>query len=200
MNKLLKGSVAVTIGAALLLGGAGTFATWNSSIGIANATITSGNLLVTDSTPSDGIWTVQKNGTGTAQAVSNISTFLASPGDKLTYTKKVKITATGDNLTATLTLGAGSITAAPAPADAAASAALATLLAKTAEITATGTGIASTGTNTYSITPGTTGITGQDVTVAVVITFPKSATAGAENTAKTGAVSLSGLTVNLVQN
>ena len=199
MNRLTKGSIAGAVGVALLLGGAGTFATWNSAVGVSGATITAGNLLVSDPTPSDGVWTVQKNGTGTAQTVSNISTFLASPGDKLTYTKKVKITATGDNLTANLTLGAGSITAAPAPADAAASTALAGFLTKTAEITATGTGIASTGLNTFSVTPGSAGITAQDVTVSVVITFPKSATAGAENAAKTGAVTLSGLTVNLLQ-
>jgi alternate signal-mediated exported protein len=199
MNKLVKGSIAGAVGVALMLGGAGTFATWNSSIGVSNSTITAGNLLVSDPTPTDGVWTVQKNGAGSAQAVSSIATFLASPGDKLTYTKKVKITATGDNLTANLSLGSGSIAAAPAPADAAASAALATLLTKTAEITATGTGITSTGTNTFSVTPGSAGITAQDVTVSVVITFPKSATAGAENAAKTGAVTLSGLTVNLLQ-
>lgn len=200
MNKLVKGSVAGAVGIALLLGGAGTFATWNSAVGVSGASITAGNLIVSDPSATNGVWTVQKNGTGAALPVTNIATFLASPGDKLTYTKKVTITATGDNLTAGLTLGAGSIEAAPAPADATASAALAALLTKTAEITATGTGITSTGANTFSVTPGAAGITEREVTVAVAVTFPKSATAGAENAAKTGAVTLSGLTVNLLQN
>lgn len=200
MSKLLNATIASAAGVTLLLGGAGTFATWNAAVGVSDVTISAGNLVVTDATPADGVWTVQKNAVGEALAVSDISAFRASPGDKLIYTKTVKITATGDNLTAGLALGAGSIEAAPAPADAAASAALAALLTKDAEISATGTGIASTGVNTFSVTPGAAGIVDQDVTVVVAITFPNSQIAGAENATKTGAVTLSGLTVDLLQN
>jgi alternate signal-mediated exported protein len=199
MNKLVKGAVATAAGVALLMGGAGTFAYWNDSVGITGGTITAGNLVVTDSAPSNGTWTVQKNGTGTANPVTNIATFTASPGDKFTYTKNVTITATGDNLTATLALGSGSIAAAGAT-PTAASTALAAYLTKTASITATGTGVtAGSVAGTYTITPGTAGVTARTVAVSVVITFPKDAVAGFENNTKLGSVTLSGLTVTLDQ-
>jgi alternate signal-mediated exported protein len=199
MNKLVKGAVATAAGVALLMGGAGTFAYWNDSVGITGGTITAGNLVVNDATPTNGVWTVQKNGAGAAVTVANIATFVASPGDKFTYTKNVSITATGDNLTATLALGAGSIAAAGAT-PTAASTALAAYLTKTAAITATGAGVtAGSVAGTYLITPGTTGVTNRNVAVSVVINFPKSATQGAENNTKLGSVDLSGLTVTLDQ-
>ena len=200
MNKLVKGAVATAAGVALLMGGAGTFAYWNDSVGITGGTITAGNLVVTDATPLSGVWTVLKNGTGTATTITNIATFVASPGDKFTYTKSVTITATGDNLTATLALGAGSITAAGAV-PTAASTALAAYLTKTAGITATGTGVtAGAVAGTYIITPGTAGVTARTVVVAVVIEFPKNALATTvENSTKTGSVILSGLNVTLDQ-
>ena len=210
MNKLVKGAVATAAGVALLMGGAGTFAYWNDSVGITGATITAGNLLVTNATPSDGVWSVQKNGltTATATTIANIATFTASPGDKLTYTKKVSITATGDNLTATLALGAGSITAATTGT---ADTALAAYLSKTATISASGTGIAPIGTTgTYLITPSTTGILKSPVTVTVTINYPKDpntvTNAGLNSTAVVnekasmlGSVSLSGLIVTVDQ-
>ena len=201
MNKLVKGAVATAAGVALLMGGAGTFAYWNDSVGITGATITAGNLLVTNATPSDGVWSVQKNGltTATATTIANIATFTASPGDKLTYTKKVSITATGDNLTATLALGAGSIAGAGTT-PTAASTALASYLVKTASITATGTGVtAGPVAGTYTIAPGATGVTARDIVVSVVINFPKDLLPGTENNTKLGSVTLSGLTVTLDQ-
>ena len=199
MNKLVKGAVATAAGVALLMGGAGTFAYWNDSVGITGGTITAGNLVVTDATPTNGAWTVLKNGAGTAATIVNIASFTASPGDKLTYTKKVSITATGDNLTATLALGAGSIAGVGAV-PTAASTALASYLVKTASITATGTGVAAGSVaGTYLIAPGTTGVTARDVTVSVVIDFPKNALPGIENSTKLGSVTLSGLNVTLDQ-
>jgi alternate signal-mediated exported protein len=196
MNKLVKAAIATSVGAALLMGGAGTFAFWNDQVGVSGANITAGTLTVTDPAPTNGVWQVQKDGTGTLTTVS-IATFLASPGDKLTYTKTVKVTATGDNLVATLSLGAGSIAAATPVTSAGTD--LAAALTKSASIAATGTGITAGGVaGTYTFTPGSTGITNQDVTVTVVITFPKG-TAGQYNTTKTGAVTLSGLTVNIDQ-
>ncbi|MDJ0335657.1 alternate-type signal peptide domain-containing protein [Salinibacterium sp. G-O1] len=210
MNKLIKGAVATAAGVALLMGGAGTFAYWNDSVGITGGTITAGNLKVAApaTAPSTDGWTVQKNGTGTATTVSTISSFVASPGDKFTLTKTVNVTATGNNLTATLALGAGSITAATTGA---ADVALAAYLTKTATIAASGTGIAAIGsTGTYSITPGTAGITNSPVTVTVTITYPKDAatvtTAGPNSTAvlnekasMLGSVNLAGLTVTVDQ-
>ncbi|MBC7591716.1 MAG: alternate-type signal peptide domain-containing protein [Salinibacterium sp.] len=199
MNKLVKGAIATAAAAMLLTGGAGTFASWNASVGVTGATITAGNLVVTDATPSNGVWTVQKNGIGTALTVANISTFTASPGDKLTYAKTVTFTATGDNLTATLALGAGSIAGAGST-PTAASTALALYLTKTAAITASGTGVtAGSAAGTYLITPLAAGVTTRNVDIVVVINFPKDAVQGAENTTKLGSVTLSGLTVTLDQ-
>ncbi len=199
MNKLVKGAVATAAGVALLMGGAGTFAYWNDSVGVTGGTITAGNLLVAlpATAPTTDGWTVQKNGAGTAVAVSNIATFVASPGDKFTLKKTVNVTATGNNLVATLALGSGSIAGATTGA---ADTALAAYLTKTASISATGTGIAAIGTTgTYSVTPGTAGISASPVTVTVVINFPKDAAAGTENNTKLGSVSLSGLTVTVDQ-
>ena len=110
MNKLLKGAIAGAVGIALLTGGAGTFALWNSSTAVSGGTIVAGNLLVADSGTA-GSWSV--NG----HAVT-LSSFKAAPGDTLTFTKTVNVTATGDNLVATLGLGAASITpSSTAPAD-----------------------------------------------------------------------------------
>jgi alternate signal-mediated exported protein len=202
MNKLVKGAIATAAGVVLLMGGAGTFAYWNSSVGITGGTIVAGNLLVSDATPSDGVWTVQKNGTGTASTVT-LSSFKASPGDVLTYTKTVKITATGDNLVAKLSLAPGSIVAA-STGNAAANTALAADLTQAASISATGTGIVAvtSGANagTYTITPGAgAGISAQSVTLTATITFPKSATSGVEDAAMLGSVNLSGMAVTLDQ-
>jgi alternate signal-mediated exported protein len=198
MNKLVKGAIATAAGVALLMGGAGTFAYWNSSVGVTGGTIVAGNLLVSDATPTDGTWTVQKNGTGTAVAVPSIASFVASPGDKFTYTKTVKITATGNNLVAKLSLASGSISGTT---NGSADTALALYLTKTASISATGTGVAATSPadGTYTITPSTTGVTAQNVTLSVVINFPKDGGAGTENATKLGSVSLSGLAVTLDQ-
>ena len=72
---------------------------------------------------------------------------------------------------------------------------------QTASITATGTGVAAGSVaGTYLIAPGTTGVTARDVTVSVVIEFPKNALATTvENTTKLGSVTLSGLNVTLDQ-
>lgn len=190
MNKLTKAAVAGTVGVALLLGGAGTLATWNSSAAISGGTIVAGNLVVDSAATPAGVWTDQNN------ATVNLASYRIVPGDTLTYTKTVAVTATGDNLVATLALAPGSIAASSTDA---ADVALAGYLTKNAVITASGTGIAAAGGGSYTVTAGTAGVS-QNVTVTVTIEFPKSATAGAENASKLGSVDLSGLAVNLTQN
>ncbi len=186
MNKLLSGAIAGAAGIALLLGGAGTFALWNSTAAVSGGTIVAGNLLVADN-GTVGTWAV--NGTPVV-----LSSFRAIPGDVLTYKKSVAVTATGKNLVATLGLGAASITATSAsPADTA----LAAYLTKSAVLSATGVGITAAGSN-YTVTAGTAGVS-QNVTVTATITFPKSTTAGFENNTKLGSVSLNNLTVALTQ-
>ena len=210
MNKLVKGAVATAAGVALLMGGAGTFAYWNDSVGITGATITAGNLKVAApaTAPVTDGWKVQKNGTADPANILNIASFVASPGDKFILTKTINLTATGNNLEAKLALGAGSITAATTGT---ADTALAAYLSKTATISASGTGIAPIGTTgTYLITPSTTGILKSPVTVTVTINYPKDpntvTNAGLNSTAVVnekasmlGSVSLSGLIVTVDQ-
>ncbi|ANP71289.1 alternate-type signal peptide domain-containing protein [Cryobacterium arcticum] len=188
MNKLLKGTIAGVAGVVLLLGGAGSFALWNSAGTIGGGTIVAGTLELASSTTA-GSWTV--NG-GAPRA--SMTGFKIVPGDVLVYTKGLSITATGDNLVATLAVDPASITAtSTAPADVA----LAAYLGKTAVLTATGTGI-STGAAPFTVTAGTAGVA-QDVTVSITITYPKSATAGLENSSKLGSVNLAALAVTLTQ-
>jgi len=192
MNKLLKGSIAGAVGVALLLGGAGTFANWNSSAAAgSNATISAGTLVLTPSSTA-GIW---KSGVTTIVP----SAFTAVPGDVLTYTKTVNITATGNNLVATVGLVPGAFTAknSAVPADVS----LAGYLTKTAKIDVTGTGITGTA-PAYVVTAGAAGITNLAAVVTVTITFPKSGTVGdvTEDGTKLGAVNLSDLAVTLTQN
>lgn len=189
MNKLIKGSIAGAAGIALLLGGAGTFASWNSSAAVAGGTIVAGNLSVAASATAAS-WSI--NG-GAARA--NLTGYKAVPGDVIVYTKPMSIVATGDNLVATLGLSPASIVASSA---ATADVALAKYLTKTATLNASGTGIAASGSN-YTVTAGTAGVS-QDVSVSVTITFPKDAVAGFENDTKAGSVSLDSLAVTLTQN
>jgi alternate signal-mediated exported protein len=189
MKKIVKASIATTAGVILLLGGAGTFATWNASASDqGGASIVAGNLVVEDSKAA-GTWSV--NGASIA-----LNDYRIVPGDVLTYTKTMKIGAEGDGLTATLALTNGSI--APADATKPADVALAGYLTKTAVLGASGAGITGSGA-TFTVTPGA-GVVSQDVTVKVTITFPYGDTAGGNNSAMNGAVKLDALTVSLTQN
>jgi alternate signal-mediated exported protein len=183
MNRLLKGAIAGAAGVALLLGGAGTFALWNSTATVAGGTIVAGELKVTpDATV--GAWT--------HGGVSiDMGTYRIVPGDVLVYTKDLAVTATGDNLNATLGLGAASITASSSaiPSVQAANDALAGYLNANAVVAATGAKITGSA-PTYSLGRGPS-----TVTVTVTITFPSAAA----NDAALGSVNLNNLTVTLNQ-
>lgn len=200
MKKIAAASIATAAGAALLLGGAGTFATWNDSDTAGAATITAGNLVV-DNDAAAGVWTAA----GSADAIT-IANYRVAPGDVLTYTKTMQIGAVGDSLTAVLGLTPGSITAADD--EDLADIALAHFLESNATLTLTGDPLdtdastitentATEDTNDFVVTPGSTGMS-RNVTVTVQITFPAGAE-GVNNDAKTGAVNLSNLTVTLTQ-
>lgn len=147
MNKLTKAAIAGAAGIALLLGGAGSLAYWNSSADIANTQIESGTL------------SIQPSGTGSWSSQPD----LWVPGDTFTYTDTLTISATGDNLHARLSINPSSITG-----DAALKSALQVTL------TATGTGISATATpSVYEVTPNAGSIS---VSVTVVVTFPSSIT------------------------
>lgn len=183
MNKLVKGSIAGAAGIALLLGGAGTLATWNSVATVsAPGSITAGTLDIVAATGTNDGWKL-----GTAATVASPAGFKIVPGDTVTYTKTFNVTATGDNLTAGIALGALAI--APVSSSNGADTALAAALTKSAVFTVNGST-----TSTIAPTAGT-----QPVVVTVTIAYPKSITAGAENTSKLGAVSLSNFTITLTQ-
>lgn len=99
MNNSLKGAIGAAAGVALLLGGAGTFAMWNTTTSTDPATINTGQLSLAEAT---GTW---KHGGATI----DLSSFHLVPGDVITYTVPLTITATGDDLKAKLTVDSGSI-------------------------------------------------------------------------------------------
>jgi alternate signal-mediated exported protein len=186
MNRLTKGAIAGAAGISLLLGGAGTFALWNANAATAAGTITAGTLSIS---AASGAGTWQANGS----SVADIADYRIVPGDVLTFTKDVTVTATGDSLTAVLALGPGSIVAAS---DGAADTALADALAGSATFAASGSGITRVGsTDTYSVAAGTNGT----VTITVTIAVPDSAAPATDNAWKGGAVSLTGMNVTLTQ-
>jgi alternate signal-mediated exported protein len=202
MNKLTKGAIATAAGIALLMGGAGTFAYWNSSVGVTGGQIVAGqlNIAAPATAPASDGWYVQTNGTGSLVAIPDITKFVASPGDKFTYQQTVNVTATGNNLVAILSYTGGAVAASSANAN---DVALAKLVSSTTTVTATGTGIApvtpATTPATYTVTPGAAGITAQPVVLTATITWPKSSTASVENTAMLGKITMAPLTIALDQ-
>jgi alternate signal-mediated exported protein len=186
MKKIVKASIATAAGVVLLLGGAGTFATWNDTATTEGASIVAGNLVVDDSNVA-GVWTA--NG-----STINLAEYRIAPGDVLTFTKTMKVGAEGDSLEATLGLSQASITAVDTENNA--DVALAGYLTKNAVLSATGAGITGTG-PTFTVIPGA-GVVDQDVTVTVTIEFPAGG-AGVNNNAMNGKVNLAGLTVTLTQ-
>jgi alternate signal-mediated exported protein len=95
MNKLVKGAIAGASGFALLLGGAGTLASWNASTSLSNATIHSGSLTVT---PADNAAWTEQGADGSAVEIDSINDYRIVPGDVLTYTRTFNVNAHGDNL------------------------------------------------------------------------------------------------------
>lgn len=201
MNKLTKATIAGAAGVALLLGGAGTFATWNSSANIGGGSIVAGSLVV--GTPATGSWSVVHLNTGSTSvygtsAATTLAAYKASPGDKLTYTTTVPITVSGTNLVATLALAPGAI--APTGAGSAASTALAGFLTLNTVVAMSGTGITGTAPS-YAINGGLAGTNNATVTATVTATITfSSGAASTENTAMLGSVDLSGMALSLVQN
>lgn len=94
-STLVKGTAAIAVGAALLLGGGGTLAAWNAEASAAPGTIVAGDLNVVKST--DGVW---KDRAGTE--IRDIGAYRVVPGDKLTFTQDVDVTLTGDKMAATI--------------------------------------------------------------------------------------------------
>ncbi|AUH67858.1 MULTISPECIES: alternate-type signal peptide domain-containing protein [Gordonia] len=105
MNKVTKGALAAAAGAAILAGGAGTMAAWNSNVNTNGGTVTAGQLNLT--AVDTGTWT-WVGGTKDGDTF-NPGTDRLVPGDTVRYTASYKITAVGTNLTATLTPSVGGV-------------------------------------------------------------------------------------------
>jgi len=203
MNKLAKAAIAGSVGVALLLGGAGTLATWNAGTALTGGSIVSGNLTV--GTAAAAAWTVQHLNAGSstvygAPVSTTLATYKASPGDKLTYLTTMPITVSGTMLKVTSSLASGSVTpVSTAPvlaADTAMVSALLNNVVTTLSLPATGeiTGSAPA----YTITPGAAPFS-TVATVTATLTFPLSSVVGAENAYMAGAVNLAGMAVTLTQ-
>ncbi|WP_087874433.1 alternate-type signal peptide domain-containing protein [Arthrobacter globiformis] len=91
-SALIKGTAAIAVGAALLLGGGGTLASWNDSDTGAPGTVVAGDLNVKADT---GVWTDRAN-----NKITNIADYKVVPGDKLTYTQVLDVTLTGNKMAA----------------------------------------------------------------------------------------------------
>jgi len=184
MNKLLKGSVAGAAGVALLLGGAGSFALWNSTQELNVGSVASGTLSIS-AVADTAVWTDVSTGTA---AVINIADFKIAPGDTIKLTQDVEIDAVGDNLLATLSYDADSLVA-----DSDADKALLADLDISLEATTLATNIVRIPTtDTFAVTPAASTST---ATLTVTIVFPAD-----EETGKDGTVNLSNLAFKLQQN
>jgi alternate signal-mediated exported protein len=92
-STLIKGSAAIALGAALLLGGGGTLANWNASADTAPGTIVAGDLNVENTTA--GVWKDRNSAT-----IANIANYKVVPGDKLTFTQDLTVTLKGTKMAA----------------------------------------------------------------------------------------------------
>lgn len=95
MNKMTKGTLATGVGIALLLGGGGTLAVWNTAAEANAGTIANGNLALSAGT---GIWTNAKGTTIT------LGKYKAVPGEVLTFSQPVTVALEGDLMKANLTV------------------------------------------------------------------------------------------------
>lgn len=181
MNKLTKAAIAGAAGIALLLGGAGSLAYWNSSATLTGGTVNAGQLTIKASTTTLPAWKDSKG-------PINIATYRAIPGAVLTYTASFDVSAVGDNLKANVAITGNSI-AAVTPLTTA-NTALATALASS--VVTLVNGVAA---STVTILPGT-----QTIVLSVQITWPFSGDPTTiDNPAMNGAVTLSNMAITLTQ-
>lgn len=104
MRKSTKAALAIGTGVALLLGGAGTLATWNGSAQLgSNAKVDSGNLTIAAATPAVWAWK-------DASPFNPVTDRLV-PGDEVSFTKTFDVTATGNHLAASIDITGGALDA-----------------------------------------------------------------------------------------
>jgi alternate signal-mediated exported protein len=188
MNKLVKGAVAGAAGIALLLGGAGTFALWNATVGVSSGTISTGTLAF--GTSASPVWTDKSAGALTT--TFDPASQKIVPGDVVQLVQTVSVTGSGKNLVASLTYVPSSV-AIPADLINAITPTL-TVVQATGSAAATLTGSGTTA-SPYIITPTAAGGT-STYTVTISYAFAK-ATAGLVGQGES--VDLAGATFQLQQ-
>lgn len=179
MNKLVTGAIAGAAAVALLLGGAGTFALWNSGVQANASTISAGTLSL--ATAGTGAWTDTTNGRNTTVTAASI---LMVPGNSYQFTQPLKITATGTDLKAELTYDPATITG---------DSALLAAVTKTLTVTSSSSTVVASTTkaNTFVVSPSATAST---INVVFTVSLPQAATTG-----QNGTVNLSALAFTLTQ-
>jgi len=204
MNKLVTGSIAGAAGIALLLGGAGTLALWNDSATASGGNVQSGALTVAlAGTP---VWKdISPDSADTSWspvAVGSTPADRLVPGDTVTLTQRVDVTATGKNLQAELSFDPKTIAikapyntiVAPATAPAVTVAMTATKVASSGNATI----VASAAPNSFLISAGAGGRTTFEIVFTVA--FDSRVTAkDAQNQADAVVMDKPGITVTQVR-
>lgn len=193
MNKMTKGAFAASAAVALLIGGGSTLAFWNAEANLGQASISSGNLALTQTNA--GTWTIQ-HVDGSVVPAGNLADLRIVPGDKLVYTGSYDVVAQGKNLAFKASVTNGSITPATS---AQADVTLASRLVKTASYSINGQNATTTpvtvqhksnDSNTYPVT----------ISVTLDWAFGTAGNAAPfDNNAKLGKVDLSNFTVGVEQ-
>jgi alternate signal-mediated exported protein len=180
MNRSTKGALAASAAGALLLGGAGSLAYWNSNQIVGGGAIDSGTLTLTQEVgQSCTDWALDTEGGPTAYTPG---TTQLVPGDVITRTCEYTVTASGAHLAADLTMEAPSFVGGG-------DAALESALTTSATYTLAGAPV----TTGQDITSSNTG----DVVIAVIKVTFESGTAGV--TAQGVTTTLDDITVGLTQ-
>jgi alternate signal-mediated exported protein len=186
-KKATKAVVATALGVALLAAGGGSFANWSDSQSYSRTDINSGRLELTSKGG------VLKNSQGT---LVNPATYAIVPGEVLTFSDTVTITAEGDVLAATLSTNAANVLAGAIGADAAAVSDrdrdLAAALVASQVLTVDGTVVDPA--HPFAVTAANNG---DELDVQLQVTFPDSVTG---LTAQDATANLGGLQVVLTQN
>lgn len=170
MKKITKAAIAGTVGAALLVGGAGSLAFWTDTATGPQIDIQAGQLDL--GTVGAGTWTIQQNAASVSPAQAGPpATFLPAsdkivPGDVLTTTVSVPVTLDGKNIKAKFDVVVKALVAGNATAT----------TADTALITALNTGgVKVTKINGTAVAAGVTSANltaGATVPVEISVTFP----------------------------
>ncbi|RPE76227.1 alternate signal-mediated exported protein [Frondihabitans sp. PhB161] len=180
MNRIVSGTIAGAVGIVLLLGGAGTFALWNSSTGAKAGTISSGTLALAPIAGSAGTWTDTTYGRNTGTTAANI---VMVPGNSYSYTRQFSVKATGTDLKAVLTYDEASIKG---------TSELIQATTRSLDVSSSSANVSRVGSsNTFTVTPAAGTST---VSVVFSIALPQTAETG-----QNGTVDLTGLKFTLTQ-